>query len=61
MNNNKENNFYKRKNSEKESANNVTEEFIYNILFIVKNSNQNYNSKTFIADYSATPHMVNLE
>ena len=36
MNNNKENDFYRKKGREKESANSVTEDVVYNELFIRK-------------------------
>ena len=50
-----------KKKVEKESANNVTEDVVYNELFIAKTSNQGHASETFIPDSGATSHMVNLE
>ena len=61
MNNNKEKDYYKKKKSGKEYANNVTKDVIYNKLCMAKTSNQEHYSKKFIADFCATPHRVKLE
>ena len=46
---------------EEESTNNVTEEVIYNKIFIAKISNQSHDKETFIVDSNSTSHMVNSE
>ena len=61
MKNHEENDCYRKKTSYKEYTKNVTENVICNKLFITKISNQEHDSKTFIADSGATPHMVNSE
>ena len=58
MKNYEENDYYKKKKVEKESANNVTEYIVEDEIFIAKTSNQDHDSKTFIVDYNATSHMV---
>ena len=40
------------------TANSVTEDIIYDKLFVVKTSNQEHGRKTFIADCGATSYMV---
>ena len=52
---------HKNKNAKKGSENNVKEDAVYDELFIAKTSNQEHDSETFIADYGATSHMLNLE
>ena len=61
MNNNEEKDCYKKKKAKIKSANKTTEYVTNNEMFIVKTSNPNYDSKTFIVSYSDTSHMVNLE
>ena len=60
MSNHEEKDVYKKKRP-KNSTKNVTEEVIYNELFITKIPNQKYYSKIFITDCSSMLHMVNSE
>ena len=48
------------KRAEKEYASNITEDIVYNKLFIAKTSNQYHDSQKFIEDSGATSHMVTL-
>ena len=56
----KENISKRRKNTEKEYANNFAKDVIYYELFIAKNSNQKHDGENFIVDSGATSHMVKL-
>ena len=46
--------FLQQEKGQKESANNTTEEIIYDELFMGKLSNQKYGRETFFADSGAT-------
>ena len=61
MNNHEEKVCYKKKKSEKESANNITEDIVYNELFVAKTSNKEHDRKIFIVDCGSTSHIVNSE
>ena len=61
MNNHEEKYCYRRKKAKTKDAKNVTEEIIYDKLFIVKELNQKCDSETFIADSDAMSHMVTPE
>ena len=61
MENDKEKDWHKNKRAEKEYSNNVTEDVIYDELFIAKISNQEHEHELFIAGSGATSNMVNLE
>ena len=60
MKNREEKDFYKRKRR-KYSAKNVTEDVVYDELFISKTSDMEHDRKMFIADSGVMSHMVNSE
>ena len=51
----------RRKRKENNPQKNVTEDVIYDKMFITKTLNQNHGSEKFISDSGATLHMVNSE
>ena len=61
INNPEEKYCHNKKKAEKEYAKNITEDEVYNKLFISKTSNQDNDRKIFIAGSGATSHMVNSE
>ena len=61
MNNQEEKQIYKNKKAEKESEKNVTEDVIYDELFIAKTSMQHHDRKILIVHSGNTSHMVNLK
>ena len=60
MNSHKEKDFYRKKNSKRKAAKNITEETIQDKLFTTRGSSCKYESKK-ITDYSAMSHMVTTE